>query len=195
MDRRDDTDDQRGRGSGPRASALTDPLTSVDDLLRETNDKLGQLVTELSRERPPLQRGDPGPEVGGGGARLDPSDPPVYPHDFSQVVEPNTLRGDPDSAEFIAPHDGTVRRIILGWPLGTQQAVGIGVRGADRDALIPRGPKDARFIAYDDEVLSFELNESVNKDDSLTFEFVNNDTEGHFVNVDVFFQRGVGDAD
>lgn len=195
MDRRDDTDDQRGRGSGPRSSALTDPLTSVDDLLRETNDKLAALVTELSRERPPLQRGDPGPQTGGGGVRLDPDDPPVYPYDFSQVVQPQTPRADPDTAEFVAPHRGTVRRIILGWPLGTQQAVGIGVRGPDRDALIPRGPKDARFIAYDDEVLSFELNESVNKNDTITIEFVNNDTESHFVNVDIFFQRRGDDAD
>jgi len=196
MDRRDRRDgDTPSRGfsgqstseSGTRASAITDPLTSVDDILRETNQKLDELNTQLSRQAPTQPTTQP---TGGGGSGLVPADEPaIYPYDFSRVVEADTFAADPATETFVAPYDGTVRRVTLGWPLGTQQAVGIGLTGPSQAALIPRGPADAEFLAYDDKVLSFNLNESLEDDDEITIRYVNNDSQAHFVNVDVFFQE------
>ena len=179
--------------SGTRASAITDPLTSVDDLLRETNQQLQALTTQLSRESPAQPTNQPA--AGGSGTGLVPADEPaIYPYDFSRVVPQDTFASDPVTETFVAPYDGTVRRVVLGWPLGTQQAVGIGLTGPSQAALIPRGPADAKYLAYDDKVLSFNLNESLEDDDEITIRFVNNDSQGHFVNVDIFYQKEVTDA-
>jgi len=39
------------------------------------------------------------------------------------------------------------------------------------------------------------LNESLEDDDEITIRYVNNDSQDHFVNVDIFFQKQVDDAD
>jgi len=178
--------------SGTRASAITDPLTSVDDILRETNQKLDELNTQLSRQAPAQPTNQP--VSGGSGALIPTDEPAIYPYDFSRVVPQDTFSSDPATETFVAPHDGTVRRVVLGWPLGTQQAVGIGLTGPSQAALIPRGPKDAEYLAYDDKVLSFNLNESLEDDDEITIRFVNNDSQDHFVNVDIFFQKEVSNG-
>jgi len=178
-----------GDESGTRASAITDPLTSVDDILRQTNEQLAELNTQLSRQQPVQPTNQTG---GRGGTGLVPTDqPPIYPHDFSKVIPQDTFPSDPVTERFVAPHDGTIRRVVLGWPLGTQQAVGIGLNGPDAASLIPRGPKDAEYLAYDDKVLSFNLNESLEDGDEVTIRLVNNDSQAHFVNVGIFFQREV----
>jgi len=182
-------------GSNPRASAITDPLTSVDDLLRETNQQLEALTTAISQQ-PPIQPSNQPPAAGGGSGLVPRDQPAIYPYDFSRVVPADTLSADPVTETFVAPHDGTARRVVLGFSLGTQQAVGIGLTGPDQEALIPRGPRDAQFIAYDDKVLSFALNKDLEDDDEITISFVNNDSQDHFVNVDIFFQKQVSnDAD
>jgi len=181
-------------GSNPRASAITDPLTSVDDLLRETNQQLEALTTAISQQ-PPIQPSNQPSAGSGAGTGLVPTDEPaIYPYDFSRVVPQDTFASDPQTETFVAPHDGTVRRVVLGWPLGTQQAVGIGLTGPSQAALIPRGPRDAEYLAYDDKVLSFNLNESLEDDDEITIRFVNNDSQDHFVNVDIFFQKEVSNG-
>lgn len=199
MDRRNRRGDDDSRNfresstsnnSGTRASAITDPLTSVDNILRETNQKLDELNTLLSREQPTQPTTQPA--AGTAGTGLVPADQPaIYPYDFSRVVPLDTFSDDPVTETFVAPHDGTVRRVVLGWPLGTQQAVGIGLTGPSQAALIPRGPADAKYLAYDDKVLSFNLNESLEDDDEITIRYVNNDSQDHFVNVGIFYQREV----
>jgi len=196
-DRRGGGDNPRGYSSGSnnesgtRASAITDPLTSVDNILRETNQKLDELNTLLSREQPVQPTNQPY----GSGTGLAPTDQPaIYPYDFSRVVPEDTFASDPVTETFVAPYDGTVRRVVLGWPLGTQQAVGIGLTAPSGAALIPRGPADAKYLAYDDKVLSFNLNESLEDDDEITIRYVNNDAQDHFVNVDIFYQKEVSNG-
>lgn len=173
-----------------RGSGLLDPLTSVDEQLESVNATLAEIATLLESQ-------------GTGGDGADGSDeglvprfqPPVYPFDFSTSVTADTPKSNPETATFTAPADGTVRRVILGWPLGTQQAVGIGLDGPDEAALIPRGPAEAEYIGFDDKVLSFNLNEDLQDDDEINIRFINNDSQDHFVNVDIFFQEdGVKNA-
>lgn len=188
-DNRGSSPPTRGDGEPTTGRAITDPLTSVDDLLRETNKQLAELTTAI-------RRGDgvtvpDSPEVGGtagGGRYPDQDDPPIYPYDFSRVVPGQTLRDTPETDTFVVPRAGAIRRVVLGWPTGTQQAVGIGLDTADSQSLIPRGPKDAKYLAYNDQVLSFDVNESVGDDEEIQIRFVNNDSADHFVNVEIFFQ-------
>jgi len=193
--RRGGGDTPRGYSSGSnddsetRASAITDPLTSVDDILRETNQKLDELNTQLSRQAPAQPTTQPTGGAGGGSGLIPVDEPPIYPYDYSRVVEQDTFKSDPATETFVAPYDGTVRRVVLGWPLGSQQAVGIGLTGPSQAAIIPRGPADAEYLAFDDKVLTFNLNESLEDDDEITIRFVNNDSQDHFVNVDIFFQE------
>ena len=174
--------------SGTRASGVADTFTRIDELLAEQNDILRELNTSVSRTGAGTVS-DPTDTTTRGGS-LPPRDaPPVFSYDFSSLVAADTFATDPDTVEFVVPQNGTIRRALLGWPLGTQQAVGIGVLGPDKESLIPRGPADAEFLAYDNEVLSFGLNVDVEKDDKLTIKRVNNDNEQHFVNVTLFFQE------
>jgi|APHM01.1.fsa_nt_gi hypothetical protein len=182
-----------GSDSKPTGRAVTDPLTSVDDLLRETNEQLAEL-TQLLRRGDPIGIPEP-PSPRTEGSRPPQDAPPVYPYDFSGVVPGSTLRDDPQIETFNAPADGVIRRVVLGWPAGTQQAVGIGLDNPDNQSLIPRGPKDAQYLAYNNEVLSFDVNQSINDDSDVQIRFVNNDTTRHFVNVEIFFQRRKDGAD
>lgn len=182
------------REDGTTSRELLDPLTSVDDLLREMVAELDELNTRLSREEPTVpDTPDVGPGVGGGGSGPAPDAPPIYPYDFSRVVPADTPATDPVTSEFVAPSDGRVRRVVLGWPLGTQQAAGIGITGPDGESLIPRGPRDANFVAFDDETIEYNLNESLQDADTVEIALVNNDAQDHFLNVGVFFQE-VADA-
>jgi len=173
-------------GDPTRASGLLDPLTSVDEQLQSVNATLSQIAVLLDS-----QSGDDGSEDG----LVSRTQKPIYPFDFSRSVTPDTPKSSPETATFTAPAAGTVRRVVLGWPLGTQQAVGIGLDGPDEAALIPRGPAEAEYIGFDDKVLSFNLNEDLQDDDEVNIRFVNNDSQAHFVNVDIFFQEeGVKNA-
>lgn len=184
-DRSPDTAEARG---------IIDNLTSVDDILRETNKKLDELTTAISQEQPPLT-----PDTPEGGYEPPTSTPasntpPTYPYDYSQVVDAQTFESEAITETFVAPSDGVIRRVVLGWPAGTQQAVGIGLRDADGSSLIPRGPSGANFLAYDDQVLSFAINANVQDDDEIEIRYINNDNNDHFVNVEIFHQEREDDA-
>ena len=110
--------------------------------------------------------------------------PSEYPFDFSRVVDASTPPNAPDTETFEIPYPGRVTDVILGYPAGTQQAVGVAVDGPDGENLIPRGPRDASFVAFDDETLDFGLNELVQKNERITIKYANNDAENdHFLNV------------
>lgn len=163
---------------------LLDRFTSVDDLLRSLDDTVASLnsnVRSLSRaldeqtgldvdvtQRPPAERA----------------------YDYSEVVPANTPGNDPKTATFEIPRDGTITRVLIGWPDGAQQAVGIGIDGTDGESLIPAGPKDASYVALNDKVVPFNLDDSVSKEETYTIRFANTDPNNdHFVNVLLFHAR------
>lgn len=170
---RDTTAEQSG--DTPEAQ-LRDRLTGVDDTLRaleatvDTLDNtVNALVDSLDSQTAPAER----------------------PYDLSQVIPADTPTNDPETDTWTIPRDGTVTKLILGWPDGTQQAAGIGLRGKDGESLVPAGPKGSKFVALNDKVLTFNLADAVAKNDTYTFEFVNTDEENdHFVNVIPILSRG-----
>lgn len=156
-----------------------DRLTSVDELLAETNQLLRQLAA------------DPGQRSGGESAH---NADPTFPFEFSRVVTAGTRQADPATETFTAPSDGTVRAVIVGWPPGTQQAVGFGLKLKSGEALIPRGPSEASFVGYEDQTIEYEINKSMAEGEKADLRFINNDRADHFLNVNILFQEVSGDA-
>ena len=176
----------RSRGGGGQqeavtASALLDRFTDIDDLIRDTNRTLQQVA---QTQQALAQAIDDGTEFE---LNLpEESEASEFPFDFSTLVPefPDAPPNDPLVEVFETPKDGTLTDVLIGYPSGTQQAVGVRLEGVDGESLIPRGPSGAQFVAFDDEVIRFNLNEPIQKNEEITIKFANNDEENpHFVNV------------
>ena len=175
----------RGGGGGRQdsisASAILDRFTDIDDLIRDTNRTLQQVA---QTQQALAQAIDDGTEFE---LNLpEDSEASEFPFDFSTLVPefPDAPPDDPLVEVFEAPKDGTLTEILVGYPSGTQQAVGVRVEGPDGEALVPRGPSGTQFIAFNDEVLRFRVNVPLEKNETITIKFANNDdVEDHFVNV------------
>ena len=175
----------RGGGGGRQdsisASAILDRFTDIDDLIRDTNRTLQQVA---QTQQALAQALDDGTDF-----ELDLPEETTeseFPFDFSTLVPefPDAPANDPLVETFNSTKDGTLTEIIVGYPSGTQQAVGVRVEGPDGEALIPRGPSGTQFIAFNDEVLRFRVNVPLEKNETITIKFANNDdVEDHFVNV------------
>ena len=176
----------RSRGGGGQqeavtANALLDRFTDIDDLIRDTNRTLQQVA---QTQQALAQAIDDGTEFE---LNLpEESEASEFPFDFSTSVPefPAARPEDPLVEVFETPKDGTLTDVLIGYPSGTQQAVGVRFEGVDGESLIPRGPSGAQFVAFDDEVIRFNLNEPIQKNEEITIKFANNDEENpHFVNV------------
>ena len=176
----------RSRGGGGQqeavtASALLDRFTDIDDLIRDTNRTLQQVA---QTQQALAQAIDDGTEFE---LNLpEESEASEFPFDFSTLVPefPDAPPNDPLVEVFETPKDGTLTDVLIGYPSGTQQAVGVRLEGVDGESLIPRGPSGAQFVAFNDEVIRFNLNEPIQKNEEITIKFANNDEENpHFVNV------------
>ena len=176
----------RSRGGGGQqeavtANALLDRFTDIDDLIRDTNRTLQQVA---QTHQALAQASDDGTEFE---LNLpEESEASEFPFDFSTSVPefPAARPEDPLVEVFETPKDGTLTDVLIGYPSGTQQAVGVRLEGVDGESLIPRGPSGAQFVAFDDEVIRFNLNEPIQKNEEITIKFANNDEENpHFVNV------------
>jgi len=184
----------RGRASGGGGDEVEakqllggflDRFTSVDNILRQLDDTVDSLDSNVRNLADALdEQTDLSVEV-------SEPDTQVRPYDFSTAVSASTPTNEPLSKTFSFPHDGTVTRVVIGWPDGAQQQVGVSVTGVDGEALIPAGPKGAKYIGLNDKVLEFNLDDRVSKGDEYTIDFANNDqSEDHFINTIIFLDRG-----
>jgi len=191
-DRRKSRRSNRGRGSGSGGmtaqqvlSGFLDRFTSVDELLQQLDQTVSSLDTNVRNLSEALdEQTDLEIEV-------TQENQSARAYDYSTVVASTTSEASPETVSFNIPSAGTVTKAVVGWPDGAQQAVGVGVKGVDGESLIPAGPSGARYVALNDKVLEFPLNDQVSKGESYTIEFANNDSEqDHFINVLLFFDRG-----
>jgi hypothetical protein len=88
----------------------------------------------------------------------------------AQLVE----QGGEVSNDVTVPKDGYLTHVYLDFPSGANQSLGIGVRGADDESLVPYGPKGFKYVALNDTTIDFTPNYRVEKGDNLTVEYVNN---------------------
>lgn len=178
---RNDSRPSRSSGGGRdgiQARQILDRFTEVDELLRDTNQTLQQVAQTQAALAGAI---DAGTEQDLGVGDVESSE---YPFDFSTAVPPGTTVASPVTEEFEVPYGGTLTEVVIGFPSGTQQAVGFGLDGPDGKRLVPQGPSGTRFIGFDNEVVRFGLNEPVEKERSFTVRFANNDPDNaHFVNV------------
>lgn len=177
-----------GAGDGARAEqilgGLFDRFTSVDEILRNLDATVSSLNSNVQELAVALDS-QTGLDI-----NVTRDSESERPYDYSETVPANTPLTDPETNTFQAPQDGVVNRIVIGWPEGAQQAVGVGVDGTNQESLVPAGPKDAKYIGLNDKVLEFRVNDDVAKGEEYTIRYANNDqSEAHFVNVLVFLKE------
>lgn len=92
------------------------------------------------------------------------------------VESPNVIRRE-------MPFDGRIVSIIVGWPNGANNLVGVQIRRSNGDVLFPANREDD-FIAANDFTAVLPLRKDIGIDEELQAVFANNDgTNDHFVNV------------
>jgi len=170
---RRDSADPSGGGS-ESLSALLDRFTTVDDKLEDTNDALQSVVRTNKAVAEALSALS--------GVELDlPSrndlplvaDAVIEPSLADGVSEPNDYGGNTDSETLVMPRDGYISEIVLVFPAGANQSVGIGVDGVNDESLVPFGPAGVNYIALDDESIDFSLDYDVNNDEEIEVRFIN----------------------
>lgn len=181
--------DRNGRHSRARESEgqpvtsrqILDRFTSVDDLIEQTN----QTLSELEQTQRALATAlDEQTELE---VEVEQRNQNELPYDLSQVVPEDTPTNSPETVEFEVPKDGTLTRVLFGWPDGAQQALGIGLRGTQGEQLIPRGPSPTQFTGLNDKTVTYEQDYPVQSGETLTVRYANNDPEQeHFANVILF---------
>lgn len=161
-----------GRGQGTtRAQGPLDRFTEVDDLLRETNNTLTTLDSTV---RSLAEAIDDQTDI-----EIELPVQNELPLVADAVIAPDVTAGsglDTDNTEQFdlnIPRSGRVTRVLLAFPQGANQSVGIGVAGADGQQLIPFGPSGTKFVALDGETVEFELDYPVEKGETVTVNFVN----------------------
>jgi len=135
--------------------------------------RLGQLLVELRNAVTELS------------AIRDPDIIGEFPIEMSHSVPPNTLDTDPNVVRRTPDKQNEVRvtSISLGWPDGTNNAVGIQVRTGNGQKLLPRNPED-QFIAFNKFTETFDLRYKLEPGEDLEAVTVNFDTSNdHFVNI------------
>ena len=175
----------RNNGRGNRARATRggsdsgdepffDRLTEIDDQLEDTNDALQSVVRTNKAVAEALSSLS--------GVDLDlPSrndlplvaDAVIEPSLADGVTEPEGYEGNTASKTLVMPRDGYVSEIVLVFPAGANQSIGIGVDGVDNESLVPFGPAGVNYIALDDESIDFSLDYDVNNDEEIGVRFIN----------------------
>jgi hypothetical protein len=163
-----------GGGGSESLSALLDRFTTVDDKLEDTNDALQSVVRTNKAVAEALSALS--------GVELDlPSrndlplvaDAVIEPSLADGVSEPSDYGGNTASETLIMPRDGYISEIVLVFPAGANQSVGIGVDGVNDESLVPFGPAGVNYIALDDESIDFSLDYDVNNDEEIEVRFIN----------------------
>lgn len=176
------------------ANQLLDHFTSVDE-------KVDELSTEVSDQTDVLQGMANGisaiaQELG---TEVDVGAGSEFPFEMSTTVPTSATRQNPHEVTIEIPFDATITSVHIGFPAGTQQAVGVQLGTAIGERWIPRGGveqsgsgDDAQYIAFSDHVIQIDLGIDVDADNPITARFVNNDSANdHFINVLVLARERV----
>lgn len=180
----------------PVMSALLDRFTSVDDLLRESNDQVDALIGEIDRlpESIDAQTQALAELAEAIGADVGIDIPREFPFPLSAEVPEDTSYQDDFSTVFDAPYDARIVRIIVEANQATQQGVGVRVgTGGGGEVWLPRGGQtstvdegddEPKFLAAPTQPITFRPNVEVKEGNPIRCQFGNNDTANpHFVTV------------
>jgi len=115
----------------------------------------------------------------------------TFPFDLSTDVAANTARNNPVIVTTEIPYRARITRVLLGYPAGTQQAVGAQVGTPGGENWVPRGGvNEADYVAFDDRNIEVGVNVEIEADQPVRSAFINNDpNNAHFINVLVFAEE------
>lgn len=111
---------------------------------------------------------------------------PQYPWKFSATVPEGTGTADPVAVTREINVDGIIRRIEIVSTEAAQQAVGARVSRPTGQRFVPRNPVDNDraaddFIGLDQNPVVASPNTAISEGAKLEVDYINNDTEPHFV--------------
>lgn len=161
-------------GSGGGDEPFFDRLTDIDDQLEDANDAL-QAVTRTNKAVAEALSALSGVELDLPSRNDLPlvADAVIEPALAGGVTEPSDYDGNTASETLIVPRDGYVSEVVLVFPAGANQSIGIGVDGVNDESLVPFGPAGVNYIALDDESIDFSLDYDVNNDEEIEVRFIN----------------------
>lgn len=103
--------------------------------------------------------------------------------EMSTDVPANTTTDEPEVTDRKAPFDGKITSVVIGWPDGANNIVGVQIRRGNEDVIFPANREDD-YVAANDFTSPFPLRKKIKQDEELQAVFVNLDgTNSHFVNV------------
>lgn len=115
--------------------------------------------------------------------QIEHEDPAQFPIDMSHDVPASTASTDEETQTRSFEFEYAIDSVVLGWPSGTNNLVGVQLRLRSGERLIPRNEED-EFIAADDFTDRFPLKVKVEAGSDIVAHFVNNDNvNSHFVNI------------
>lgn len=111
---------------------------------------------------------------------------PQYPWKFSATVPTGTGTADPVRVRRKINTEGIIRRIEIVSTQAAQQAVGARVSLATGQRFVPRNPVDNDqpaddFIGLDQNPVTASPNVAITEGTQVDVDYINNDTEDHFV--------------
>lgn len=119
--------------------------------------------------------------------------PSEFPFGLSAEIPPNTQRLDPLKRSFDAPYDAVITDVLIGFPDGVQQAVGVQLSNGVGTVWIPRGgetstiaagTREPEYITENDTTVEVTLNVEVDEGEPVVASFISNDpVESHFITV------------
>lgn len=107
----------------------------------------------------------------------------MFQLELSTNIPANTMQAEPLVVERKLPFNCILSQVVIGWPNGANNLVGIKVRTGEGEKLFPRDP-DSEFVAANGFTGTFPLRETLREGTELEAVLVNNDSSNsHFVNV------------
>ena len=89
------------------------------------------------------------------------------------VTEPGDYDGNTETVTLEMPRSGYISEVVLVFPAGASQSIGVGVEGVNDESLVPFGPSDVNYIALDDQSISFSLDYDVQDGEEIEVNFIN----------------------
>jgi len=179
-------DQQQPPPDGVEVSGLLDWFSSVDNRLEQTN----ALLETLTR-----QSGTQTSDTVGG------SDIQEFPFPLSANIPAGTSRQDGYGTEFDAPFDATLSRVVMECDPSSQQGLGVKVSDGVGGVWVPRGgelrygadnSEEPEFQTIPTQTLTIRPNVTVDEDNPVKVQFINNDPENpHWATVVAFMRRRV----
>ncbi len=160
-DRRTTRGIDRGDNDVSATSGVIDIFTRMDRLLENANDTLSDISSKQDTIVNMIGGDSTHRRIGGR------NELPLY---SDAIIDP----GEKDEDSVKIPKDGKLIKVILTFPQGSNQSVGIGVKGVDGESLVPFGPAGYNYVALSGDSVTFNFDYDVQKGESLTVKYVNN---------------------